>query len=174
MHESLIFGLAALVAPAGGCGNGILPHVEPQGCERDAGSYRIPIAQALEQWNITVDTVGSLTSGPASSPTAWQHHEGHPGWTIEQVASISPAWIKTKPDVITMHLGTNDSRDSPTAAAGSLTTLLKTISTALPNATVFVASILRMSGVPHGEFVVEFNKYIPQMVEQAGHAPFDA
>ena len=80
-----------------GCGNGILPHVDPPGCratrahlnecgcERDSGSYRIPVAQALEQWNITATTVGSLTAGPASSPTTWQHHEGHPGWTIEQV-----------------------------------------------------------------------------------------
>jgi hypothetical protein len=67
-----------------GCGNGILPHFDPPGCratrkhlndcgcEMDAGSYRIPVAQALEQWNITTTTVGSLTSGPASSPAAWK------------------------------------------------------------------------------------------------------
>ena len=95
-------------ASSAGCGNGILPHVANGGCERDAGSYRIPAAQALEQWNITVETVGSLTAGPASSPLGWQHHEGHPGWTAVQVEAISPAWTKLEPDMITVLLGTND------------------------------------------------------------------
>ena len=150
-----------------GCGNGILPHVEPAGCERDAGSYRIPVAQALEQWNITTTTVGSLTSGPASSPAAWQHHEGHPGWTIEQVASISAQWIKTKPDVITIHLGTNDARTSPASAVAALQALLKTIGATLPAADVFVASILRLP-LAHAAFVAGFNAAVPTLVQAAG------
>ena len=162
-----------------GCGNGILPHVDPPGCratrwhlnecgcERDAGSYRIPVAQALEQWNITTVTVGNLTSGPASSPLAWQHHEGHPGWTIEQVASISAQWIKTNPDVITVLLGTNDSGSPPASAAAALRALLKTVATALPATNVFVASILRMPAT-HAAFVTQFNAAIPGLVQGAG------
>ena len=138
-----------------GCGNGILPHVK-NGCERDAGSYRIPVAQALEQWNITTTTVGSLTAGPTSSPAVGQHHEGHPGWTIEQVASISAQWTKTKPDVITIHLGTNDNREPSASAVASLRALLGTIDAALPTADVFVASILRMPAA-HASFVSGFN-----------------
>lgn len=165
-----------------GCGNGVLPHVEPGGCERDAGSYRIPVAQALEQWNITVTTVGSLTAGPASSPLDWQHHEGHPGWTIEQVLAISPQWLATAPTVITMHLGTNDcgfylghntTAEAVANSANSLATLLKAVATALPQAQVFVASILRMpttvgAGLPCGDFVVGFNAAIPRLLAVAG------
>lgn len=162
-----------------GCGNGILPHVAPPGCratrshlnlcgcERDAGSYRIPTAQALEQWNITTTTVGSLTSGPDSSPATWQHHEGHPGWTIEEVASISANWTKTMPDVITILLGTNDSGSPPASAATALQALLKTIGTALPAANVFVASILRMPA-EHSSFVTSYNGAIPGLVQAAG------
>jgi lysophospholipase L1-like esterase len=162
-----------------GCGNGVLPHVTPPGCratrkhlndcgcERDSGSYRIPVAQALEQWNITTTTVGSLTAGPASSPAAWQQHEGHPGWTIEQVASISAQWTKTKPDVITIHLGTNDSREPPATAVAAMRALLKTIGAALPTANVFVASILRMPAA-HGAFVTQYNAAIPGLVQAAG------
>ena len=134
-----------------GCGNGILPHVPDGGCERDAGSYRIPTAQALEQWNITVDTVGSLTAGPASVPEKWQHHEGHPGWTAVQIETISPTWTKFNPEMITVLLGTNDcgnvtqsGSNNASFVVDSFNALLATISSALPSAKVFVASTLAM------------------------------
>ena len=59
-----------------GCGNGFLPATNPDECELDAGSYRIPTCLALEQWNITVTTLGSFKTGPASQPDAWKNHEG--------------------------------------------------------------------------------------------------
>eukprot|EP00040_Diaphanoeca_grandis_P012135 m.61865 g.61865 ORF g.61865 m.61865 type:complete len:257 (-) comp23048_c0_seq1:46-816(-) len=133
-----------------GCGNGILPHVPNGGCEADAGSYRIPTAQALEQWNITVDTVGSLTAGPASAPDAWKHHEGHPGWTGVNIMSISNVWLKTQPEILTILLGTNDcgnvSRTGPDATfpIATLKALLALISSELPDTIVFMASTLAM------------------------------
>ena len=167
-----------------GCGNGVLPHYDPPGCratrahlndcgcEMDAGSYRIPVAQALEQWNITTTTVGSLTAGPASSPMAWRHHEGHPGWTIEEISSTSSQWTKTRPDVVTIHLGTNDARTPPANAVAALRALLKTIAVALPDADVFVASILRLpaqnDGGKAGTFVAAYNAAVPGLVRGAG------
>jgi hypothetical protein len=68
-----------------GCGNGFLPHEPNDGCEADAASYRIPTAQALEQANITITTVGTRTAGPASSPPSWRNHEGWPGYRIDQL-----------------------------------------------------------------------------------------
>ena len=134
-----------------GCGNGILPHVPGGGCERDAGSYRIPAAMALEQWNISVQTVGSLTAGPASAPDVWQHHEGHPGWTAPQINAIAPAWSKLQPDLVTVLLGTNDCGNSSRTAGAdasypieSMRVLLDTISAKLPAAKVLVASTLAM------------------------------
>lgn len=145
------------------------------GCERDAGSYRIPTAQALEQWNITVSTVGSLTAGPASAPDAWQHHEGHPGWTGVNILGISDGWLALKPDMITILLGTNDcgnvSRSGPSAAfpIGTMKTLLATIATALPETDVFMASILAMrSSIRNGTDAQcgrNLNEAIPQLLQ---------
>jgi len=85
-RASLTLGAAALAAassfkwlPLGdsitwGCGNGFLPHAPDNGCEEDAASYRIPTAQALEQANISITTVGTRTAGPASSPASWRAH----------------------------------------------------------------------------------------------------
>ena len=59
---------AQLTAHRWGCGNGVQPHVPNGGCEADAGSYRIPVAQALEEANITVTTVGSVAAAPETAP----------------------------------------------------------------------------------------------------------
>lgn len=80
----------------------MLPHEPNDGCEADAAAYRTPTCQALEQSNISITTVGSRTSGPASSPAAWLAHEGHPGWRIDELAAIAPQWALLKPDLISM------------------------------------------------------------------------
>ena len=158
-----------------GCGNGILPHVPNGGCERDAGSYRIPTAQALEQWNITIETVGSLMAGPSSAPEQWQHHEGHPGWTAVNIESISSHWITTAPDMITVLLGTNDCGNAsqhgssdPSFPIASMKTLLATIAAKLPHAKVFMASILAMRSDIHNgadaQCGVGLNKAIPGLL----------
>jgi lysophospholipase L1-like esterase len=157
-----------------GCGNGILPHVAGGGCERDAGSYRIPAAMALEQWNITVDTVGSLTAGPASAPDKWTHHEGHPGWTAPQITAIAGKWTLLRPDMITILLGTNDCGNVSRAGADpafvveSMRALLATITEALPAVKVFVASILAMPSDSHGgddaKCGVNYNAALPSLL----------
>jgi hypothetical protein len=91
-----------------GCGNGVLPHEPNDGCEADAASYRIPTAQALEQQNITITTVGNRTAGPASSPVSWRNHEGHPGYRIDQLTAIAPMWTQFNPQIVTMLVGAND------------------------------------------------------------------
>jgi lysophospholipase L1-like esterase len=80
---------------------------------------------------------------------------------------VETQWTKTKPDVITIHLGTNDCRAAPASAVAALRALLKTISVALPAAKVFVASILRMP-VEHALFVTAFNGAVPALVQAAG------
>jgi len=69
--------------------------------------------------------------------------------------------------VITIHLGTNDSREPPATAVAAMRALLKTIGAALPTANVFVASILRMPAA-HGAFVTQYNAAIPGLVQAAG------
>jgi len=85
-----------------GCNNGILPFEPNGGCEADAASYRIPTAQALEQTGITITTVGSRSSGPASQPGSWMAHEGHPGWRIDTLNDYAQSWAALKPDAISI------------------------------------------------------------------------
>ena len=38
-----------------------------------------------------------------------QNHEGHSGWTADQIQSNVTAWANlNKPDVVLLHIGTND------------------------------------------------------------------
>ena len=57
-----------------------------------------------------MSTVGTLKTGPAYVPASWQNHEGHPGWRIDQLDEPTERakWVATNPDIITIHLGTND------------------------------------------------------------------
>ena len=44
-------------------------------------------------------------------PQSWLKHEGHPGWqinTIDNILNKSLATSAVAPDLITIHLGTND------------------------------------------------------------------
>jgi lysophospholipase L1-like esterase len=153
-----------------GCGNGYLAHEPNDGCEADAASYRIPTAQALEQANITLTTVGSRAAGPASSPESWRSHEGWPGYRIDQLRDLNATWAAFRPDVITMLVGANDclQGDGADVASTRLMALLATTRALLPASTVFVASIL---DVPSGSAKVcqtAFNAAMPAIVAAAG------
>ena len=152
------------------CGNGFLPHEPNDGCEADAAGYRIPTAQALEQANVTITTVGSRTAGPASAPLAWLAHEGHPGWRIDQLTAIVPAWVALAPDVVTLLAGANDclQGDGATLAISRMAALLNATATLLPRARVLVASILDVPGAAAKACQVALNAALPQLVQQAG------
>ena len=150
-----------------GCGNGVLPHEPNDGCEADAASYRIPTAQALEQTNITITTVGSRTAGPASSPLTWRNHEGHPGYRIDQLNAIASNWTMYNPQAISMLVGANDclQGDGGATAIARMTILLNTTATALPTAKVFVGSILDVPGPGSAkDCQVAFNAALPQLL----------
>ena len=152
-----------------GCGNGFLPHEPNDGCEADAASYRIPTAQALEQANITITTVGSRSAGPASSPAAWRFHEGHPGWRIDELQAIAPQWAAFQPDVVTMLVGANDclQHDGAPVAIARMASLLNTTATLLPGAKVLVGSMLDVPSGPAKDCQVALNGALPGLVHKA-------
>lgn len=152
-----------------GCGNGVLPHSPDGGCEADAASYRIPTAQALEQANITITTLGSRSAAPASSPAAWRAHEGHPGWRIDQLAAIAPAWAALAPQVVTMLVGANDclQGDGAPLAIARMSALLNTTTALLPAAKVLVGSMLDVPSGGAKACQAAFNGALPGLVRQA-------
>lgn len=152
-----------------GCGNGILAHEPNDGCEADAASYRIPAAQALEQANISITTVGTRTAGPASSPPSWRSHDGHPGWRIDQLTAFAPTWTALKPQVITVLAGANDCLQggNGSTAVTRMVALLNATAAALPAAKVFVGSILDVPSGGAKTCQTILNAALPSLVQQA-------
>jgi lysophospholipase L1-like esterase len=100
--------------------------------------YRPSLYRRLTSAGLGVDFVGSLHNG--GGPDA--DNEGHKGWTIERVANHLDDWLATyQPDVILLHIGTNDMAKMLPGAAGRLDALLDQIAADRPDAEVFVAQV---------------------------------
>lgn len=152
-----------------GCGSGVLPHEPNDGCEADAGAYRAPMFQALEQANISITALGSRSAGPASSPAAWRSHEGHPGWRIDELNAIAPQWAALGPQVVTMLVGANDclQGDGAAVAIARMALLLANTSALLPTAKVLVGSMLDVPTGDAKDCQVALNAALPALVKQA-------
>jgi lysophospholipase L1-like esterase len=104
-----------------------------------SNSYRGALFRWLAQAGVGVDYVGSMRSGVAPDPD----NEGHKGWTIAQLAARVDDWLATyRPDVILLHIGTNDMVRGNQDAAADLDALLDKIAADRPDAQVFVAKIV--------------------------------
>jgi lysophospholipase L1-like esterase len=102
-------------------------------------SYRNALYWRLNAAGVPVDYVGSLRSGTSPDPD----NEGHKGWTIAQIAEHIDDWLLTyRPDVILLHIGTNDMVRAVADAPGQLRSLLDRIAADRPEAQVFVAEIV--------------------------------
>ncbi len=128
------------------------------------GAYRPYLWQLAQQDKVAIDFVGSQVSGPASLPD--KDHEGHPSWTTQQLDQQIVSWVRTyRPDVILLHAGTNNtwrSGELPTIAPRRLSALIDSITSAAPDAYVYVASIV--PSAEHDAKVRQFNQTIPSMV----------
>ncbi|MGW5746749.1 cellulose binding domain-containing protein [Amycolatopsis sp. NPDC003861] len=106
------------------------------------GGYRLDLGAKLRADGRSIDFVGSLADGPSSMPD--RNHEGHPGWTIAQVDANVTGWLTTyRPRTILLHIGTNDMYGSdPAGAPRRLSALVDRITNLVPDADVFVATII--------------------------------
>ena len=73
-------------------------------------SYRNHLWYKLSDAGYDVDFVGSRTNGSAVSPVFDGNNEGYTGYTTHQIKSLIYAKLQaTSPDIILLHIGTNDS-----------------------------------------------------------------
>jgi lysophospholipase L1-like esterase len=76
--------------------------------------YRKPLYNNLTNGNYDFNFVGSLADGNFPDP----QHEGHDGWKADDILSHLAVWLNTQqPDVVLLHIGTNDIRDGDQNAA---------------------------------------------------------
>jgi lysophospholipase L1-like esterase len=134
--------------------------------------YRADLKARLDKAGMKIDYVGSRHSGTFGDV----EHEGHPGWTIAQINNILAARLDTyRPDVILLHLGTNNSRREAytLSAPDELRTTMSIIKEHAPAAVVFVAKIVGPArydadGVARARRVNSLNAVLPGIVAAAG------
>ena len=131
-------------------------------------SYRNHLWYKLQAGGYDVDFVGTRINGQAVTPAFDGNNEGYTGYTIPQIKGLVYDRLqKTAPDIILLHIGTNDSMySSPnTAANSSLTALLDEIDRYETNydhpVTVILARIIPLPKA--GSWVASFNDYLDSM-----------
>jgi lysophospholipase L1-like esterase len=153
------------------------------------GGYRIKLFSHTSADNKKITFVGydaanpptaSALSALGSASSMWVgKHEGHSGWTIQQdddlvtgkstASNDSVSYTGKKvvadfgPQIVLVHLGTNDMYQTPTGAPDRLGALIDHVVADAPNALVVVASIIPF---PSGaSAVTAFNKAVPGVVQ---------
>lgn len=114
----------------------------------------------------TIDFVGNETHGQAllSDP----HHEGHGGFIAQEIADGVGQWLNTRPpDIVLLHIGTNDISGNPNASAAPVDTILQNIESweqTNYRLWVFVARIIRRLDDPNNQSVTAYNNDIAARV----------
>lgn len=115
--------------------------------------------------------VGSQSGGAEPNP----RHEGHSGWTIEQLTAPAPGWITTyNPDLVYLHAGVNDARAGATVEVMSarMTALLDAILNASPTVRIMVGDLMPPWNNSTNDLasmaVQRFNEQLPAIVAAAG------
>jgi lysophospholipase L1-like esterase len=108
------------------------------------GGFRRVLGMLLAKDGYTIQFVGSQHNGNEAVPDP--NNEGHPGWTTAQIKHGIDAngWLETAdPDIVLLHIGTNDIRlGGATLAPANLSALLDDILARAPRARVLVAQII--------------------------------
>ncbi len=129
-----------------------------------AGGYRIKLWKNITGNGQSVDFVGSGNNGPAELGD--KDHEGHSGWTISQIDLNINSWMdKYKPQIVLLHIGTNDMWNGPTGAPERLSTLIDKICAKLPaGGKLYVSNIIPFP--QQSSNVNAYNSKIPGIVQQ--------
>lgn len=130
------------------------------------GGYRIGLWQSLVNNRYRVDFVGTQFNGPGNLGD--HDHEGHPGWRIDQIDANIVNWARnTNPRSVLLHIGTNDviQNFNLPGAPGRLSTLIDHLTSTVPNADVFVATIIPLSNAGWENAARTFNAQIPGIVQ---------
>jgi len=130
----------------------------------DDGGYRSPLFKLIVAANQNATFIGSLSNGPTtvSGKNFPRTHEGHDGYTVNQITGFVPpkkAFPMT-PHIVLLHIGTNDMTMNmdPTSVANQLDTLISNIVQAAPDALVVVAKI-----VPLGYSNANYTSYVAKI-----------
>ncbi len=127
-------------------------------------SYRRPLWHALMAEGADVDFVGSQAAnhnGSPPNPDFDLDHEGHWGWTADEVLAQMPGWAQAhRPDVALLHLGTNDMLGGSGigSSLAELTGIIEALRAANPQVVVLLAQLIPTRFDEANERIVELNQ----------------
>ncbi len=125
--------------------------------------YRNSLWKLLSDGGYNVEFVGSQSSGPDTLPE--KNHEGHIGYRIDEISDGINAWLDAyKPDIILLHIGTNDITQNYylATAPDRLSTLIDKIAVQSPHTVILVASLIPRR--THNDANIAYNEAIPDIV----------
>ncbi len=103
--------------------------------------YRGPLWELLQKDHDNTLFVGSMNDGATDNVDFDADHEGHPGWTTEQIAELVDSQIKVyDPDYVLLMAGSNYMMHYNNQAA-HMKAMIEEIASNLPNTYVIVAAI---------------------------------
>ena len=134
------------------------------------GCWRALLWNRLRSSGYTnIDFVGTLNNSNDCGIAYDGNNDGHGGYLATNIASqnLLPGWLSaTNPDIVVMHLGTNDvwNNIAPATILNAFSTLVNQMRANNPNVKILVAKILPMN--PNGcsdcpQRVINFNAAIP-------------
>ncbi len=147
------------------------------------GGYRGPLFADAVAAARKITFTGSLSNGPTtvSGQPFPQKNEGHSGWGIAEVTPFSGgnAGIATLiptpalssgsggvPDIILLHIGTNDATSFPaTQMESDLQGLLDKLFTGAPNALIVLAQIIPLGYDPNNAVIRAYNQALPGIAQ---------
>ncbi len=122
--------------------------------------YRQKLYLDLKDAGYDVDFVGSLSHGILAHPGFDYNHEGHGGWSDNEVAGQVYTWLVANPaDIILLHIGTNDFNTSPDDVA----LILDEIDKYSKDIVVVLALIINHK--TYNPLITQFNDNIRAMAE---------
>nr|WP_238419684.1 GDSL-type esterase/lipase family protein [Streptomyces taklimakanensis] len=126
--------------------------------------YRAPLWEKLHGRAKSLDFVGSQQSGQLPD----RDNEGHSGAMISQIAGAANSSVPLmRPNVVTLHAGTNDmDRGDPAAAPDRLDGLIGQILDDAPDTTVLVATLVPSRNETTQARITGFNKEIRALVAE--------
>ncbi|CAK7211997.1 hypothetical protein SCUCBS95973_001313 [Sporothrix curviconia] len=142
------------------------------------GCWRALLWRKLQTAGFTANTtfVGTLPGPDCGFAYGGGANEGHGGFLASGIVANNqlPGWLaKTHPDIVMMHLGTNDvwSNEPPATITANFSVLVQQMRASKPSMRILVAQILAMAPTRPANCpdcptrVVAFNKAIAAWVE---------
>jgi hypothetical protein len=136
-----------------------------------SGGYRVELFSEAVSAGKSITFVGKSANGPtmvAGKPFP-RNHEGHSGWTIDQIDGIVETYaLDPDPHIILLHIGTNDMRINANGAPDRLEGLVDRILTDQPNSLLVLSNIIPFPGA--SSQTMTYNTTIPGIVKERADA----